>query len=532
MAEPLVALFPLAPEHAARVLARALANVRGLGGPNSGRYPKGSGKKNNVASLTNHGDRAIIDHILEGHDVGVVIRHVGEHVGALDEWIKQKPDDVIVIVPRKPRDLDGSNSGRYPKGSSNKSKSTTQILLAHLPKAVHIRDTKFILPDGMRLAHNYDTHGEAIRGAFEASGDKKMAESLYGGYKSAYELMFKEGIVRYSGDYGGVQIGRPLTEKQAQIIADDWNHVYKKALPIDAYESKIFQPPFNADTIRNWSRSQFRTPLNRAAGGPNSGRYPRGSGKDPQSGIKLQRTGKQDVKIVTKDGIINASGLDIKDGDIFETLRKLAPGEYQLRFLYEPHTNRFIIGTSSIDRSHAEDLVDSGAGGFYDKYVKGWIGNAPVGFSGKTEPYIQFAHGLARHSMLELGFQGADRGEIFEAYSKALQFFVEHGASENTQLKGVGHFLRDSNGPLGELVPAYLAKRRAAGGPNSGRYPKGSTNNTGSALAGDLNEVLPRATVVKQWIADAGLYHGTSDDALASIKANGLIPGGSKGSDA
>lgn len=119
-------------------------------------------------------------------------------------------------------------------------------------------ETAFLLPDGTRVGHSYDIHETA-------------AAELLEGAKDPIGEVLKSGVARISAG-GGVQIHLPLTESQAQIIADDWNYYHNNTLFLDRDAIwKAFDPPINADEIRRWSQHPVQDV--RALGGPGSGHF-------------------------------------------------------------------------------------------------------------------------------------------------------------------------------------------------------------------------------------------------------------------
>ena len=107
--------------------------------------------------------------------------------------------------------------------------------------------TRFILPDGTRLDGG-QPHDE-VTDQIGLDLDAVMAA----------------GIVRSTGQEGGIEIRQPLTEAQAAVIADDWNFHYKSPLHVDMgveRRGKSFGPevhttfkiPFTADALRNWTK--------------------------------------------------------------------------------------------------------------------------------------------------------------------------------------------------------------------------------------------------------------------------------------
>ncbi|PWT91552.1 MAG: hypothetical protein C5B54_05065, partial [Acidobacteria bacterium] len=105
--------------------------------------------------------------------------------------------------------------------------------------------TKFILPDGTRLAHGSDQHYTAA---------KALGVDLYEAIKA--------GIIRFTPGTGA-EIGAPITQVQAQHLVDAY-HYQTAPLHVDVFagkqrDYKQFDERATADTVRNWVNGHFST---------------------------------------------------------------------------------------------------------------------------------------------------------------------------------------------------------------------------------------------------------------------------------
>lgn len=112
---------------------------------------------------------------------------------------------------------------------------------AKFPTTTEPNHTDFLLPDGTRLKKiAYGSHDGEI---YQQTG-KFLPDAL------------AAGVTRYSPPLG-IETSQPLTEAQAQIIADDWKHHFGGrdiSLDInrpDSLISKTLKNP-TADAIRMW----------------------------------------------------------------------------------------------------------------------------------------------------------------------------------------------------------------------------------------------------------------------------------------
>lgn len=146
------------------------------------------------------------------------------------------------------------------------------------------------------------------------------------------------------------------------------------------------------------------------------------------------------------------------------------------RFLYFARTNTFILGGRYDEGSHAEDLMAAeklGADPTYDEYVKGYVTSrvTPKGATGLVDLGLR-SKGDARLSGGQIRFVNAEMGSarnnpwedpavLFDRNTKAVQFFLQHGAAGNTVLDGVSHFLPGSyKGTIKELLPEFVKTGR------------------------------------------------------------------------
>ncbi len=146
------------------------------------------------------------------------------------------------------------------------------------------------------------------------------------------------------------------------------------------------------------------------------------------------------------------------DAEVFPKVKSITSGTR--RFMFEPNTNTLLLGGNYTDKgTHAGDLDNAlRAGhknlGYYDSFVKGYV-------TGKTErtphgqvTFLNAAPGESRPF-------NEDLASSFERNTKAVEFFVRHGATGKTQLEGVGHFIiGKQSGSIKELLPSFAPKRK------------------------------------------------------------------------
>lgn len=152
--------------------------------------------------------------------------------------------------------------------------SMSGALRSKLQTTSSVNDTSFVLPDGTRLTHSQKSHEDALLAVVR---DDPTLQSV-----DVWEEFYKEGIIRYSDFGGGVQLGKPLTENQAQLIADDWNYYYKKDLFLDITHpggkilaAERFTYPMTADVLRRWSKVEYEKSL-KTLGSPDQPRDEQG----------------------------------------------------------------------------------------------------------------------------------------------------------------------------------------------------------------------------------------------------------------
>jgi hypothetical protein len=133
-------------------------------------------------------------------------------------------------------------------------------LVKRLGTTTDPHQTQFLLSDGTRLAAHYSASGKTrLDSHATAVSDTGEHDDV-----RLYHFLDK-GIIRYIPDQG-VETTKVPTTQQAQVIADDWNHTFKRSVIIDvtdpktgvlAHESMGNDRPINADALRNWIRSKL-----------------------------------------------------------------------------------------------------------------------------------------------------------------------------------------------------------------------------------------------------------------------------------
>lgn len=128
--------------------------------------------------------------------------------------------------------------------------------------------TDFLLPDGTRLmtTHN-QTHAMAVASLIGASPDDVNARN------TALAEVLATGVVRMSAR-GGIEVGGPMSETQANIIASDWDRKTVMELNVDIQSrpeqrviaQKSFDIPVNASQLRAWVNAHVS--LNEATATP------------------------------------------------------------------------------------------------------------------------------------------------------------------------------------------------------------------------------------------------------------------------
>jgi hypothetical protein len=116
-------------------------------------------------------------------------------------------------------------------------------------------ETLFLLPDGTRLAHDFNEHHEGAA--------RRLGTTL--------STAMESGIIRVRPQEG-VEVGAPITYEQAQFMADgamhsdDGEFIVDVRSPSGDMKSRVFsQRSARPDAIRNWVNSHFRedNPYNR-----------------------------------------------------------------------------------------------------------------------------------------------------------------------------------------------------------------------------------------------------------------------------
>lgn len=439
---------------------------------------------------------------------------------------------VFADVPRRRRKSEyqcvlkgGPGSGRYPKGSGG--------LVTPGPVETRLRaawdttenplETGFLLSDGTRIKKSAHISHAAM-----ATGPMGLSESELGKYVSGGELkalfeLLDEGAIRYVPKEG-VYLSRPPSETAARVIIDDWKFYFPETpLRVDYVEPgtegrgaayKAFDiNSVTVDALRNWVKGQHGRKaaseyMFALKGGPGSGRYPKGSG------------GHNEIKTVDEQGVTHV-------GDFVEFYH----GTSSLRA-------KKILKEGLRIRAVGKQTMGGDSEGNRD-YI--WLAKRP----GSATLYSEMH---AHPSVVTIRIP-----------SKVYELMNRHDRDSGP----------DSVWVRQEIPPKYVhsvSKLDVAsvlkGGPGSGRYPKGSGHHHGQteeALSGI--DVVPRQNVkasirrpaggfetppseyeeminaeavkwLKDRIDEVTLYHGTTLEALESIKKNGLVPGKERGGDA
>lgn len=110
-------------------------------------------------------------------------------------------------------------------------------------------ETRFLLPDGtrLRMADERGEHSDAIA-------------------PYTLDAVLRAGVVRVRPEVG-VHCRSRITQRQAEIIADDWTakneplHIDCELPPTSGYrlDYKVFDPPINARTLRAWVNKHFNS---------------------------------------------------------------------------------------------------------------------------------------------------------------------------------------------------------------------------------------------------------------------------------
>ena len=173
----------------------------------------------------------------------------------------------------------GLGSGRYPKGSSHEEDSGLTPTMVALKKSQGTTDnpneTGFVLPDGTRIRKAFADEHQAVAGGREP-----------------FRQLMREGVVRYIPRIG-IEASAPITSAQARLIADDFKivdysgSVWARGITVDVSHPRdigtilasqhFSENRLTADSIRNFISRGLATPSLKVAGGPGSGRYPKGS---------------------------------------------------------------------------------------------------------------------------------------------------------------------------------------------------------------------------------------------------------------
>lgn len=115
------------------------------------------------------------------------------------------------------------------------------------------------------------------------------------------------------------------------------------------------------------------------------------------------------------------------------------------RFLLDIRSKRLVLGSSgSNDSSHAyEFFVATGSDKGFDDQIRGWVDKGIIHFA----PSVRATDGPAVH----------------ERYLKAVEYFINRGATAKTKVRGLKLTEDDPwEGPLGEVVPWLFTKKRAS----------------------------------------------------------------------
>ena len=123
------------------------------------------------------------------------------------------------------------------------------------------------------------------------------------------------------------------------------------------------------------------------------------------------------------------------------------------RFLFNPTTNEFLLGTSLENgNSHAEDWGDANTVGAFDDTIRGWVcGRDPLYKHG----IIHFAPGLYKHGIIHFA-PGMSSGCHIHHYYTSMEIFVDNGAKKTTQVRGIGR----GEIPLGDLAFNFKKNKR------------------------------------------------------------------------
>ncbi len=146
------------------------------------------------------------------------------------------------------------------------------------------RQTRFLLPDGTRLTSEHAMeHSDIVFEALLREGE---------GFPPRLQDVMGAGVVRYSpGEFGGIDLKAPLTDQQAQVIADDFNITFKApSVRVDMspqdnwnfYETLDANTPVTADQLRYWSQRAFKKLNVKAAFDPNQPRDEKGRWTDEE----------------------------------------------------------------------------------------------------------------------------------------------------------------------------------------------------------------------------------------------------------
>ena len=332
--------------------------------------------------------------------------------------------------------------------------------------------------------------------------------------------------------------------------------------------------------------------LRKNLGGPGSGRYPKGSGgqhlglHEDGTVTLLHGTTRINAEAIRQHGFLAGTPL---------ALAATIEQEYGLPegAVANHHAFQFAAKRSDLDRIHFTTDIDVAQQYTVPEVVQDalrsvWSLQNPVENVSKNwhadmqEWVKKEGRRLAEPEVLAVTVPWASVGEHAFGRQISLEEFKNHPA-----LQGRSEILNNISLPLSALSSAKVATFKGAGGPGSGRYPKGSGQELSrlrrqaevDALNAEMDRnrkpTVPSAddetpeetaarikknTVVDydrhisefekgpggatrgKYPEDAGpsnfsgadhltFYHGTSSQAVESIKKNGLVPRGSKGAD-